>query len=321
MATLRKTSSVVESGILAAIAIVFALIGAYIPVLSLFANFVWPLPLILCGRRNGLKWSILCLLVAAIIVSIIVSPIQALSLIVVFGLIGVVMGECFRRDFSPIKIMLIGSVASLIGILLSFLTGYFLMHIDVIHVFLQSMDQGFQMSLDFYKNIGYTPEQMEEATKAMTLMMEMVKMILPLGFLLLAPFMVFINYWAAQKVLSKLGDNYPWFPDFKEWQFPKWVLFIYGFGLILIMGFANNHAAIGYQIGFNMFIGSSFFMMIQALACIRWYVLNSNKPKWYFSIAVFLIFINSFISQMAVLFGAYDMLFDFRRGKGFGKKK
>lgn len=59
----RKTSAIVESGILAAIAVIFTLIGNYIPVLDVIVSVWWPLPIILCGRRNGLMWSVLCLLV------------------------------------------------------------------------------------------------------------------------------------------------------------------------------------------------------------------------------------------------------------------
>ena len=48
---IRKTSAMVEAGILAAVAIVMALISMYVPVLGAFVNFVWPLPIVICGWR------------------------------------------------------------------------------------------------------------------------------------------------------------------------------------------------------------------------------------------------------------------------------
>lgn len=39
---IRKTSAMVEAGILAAIAIVFAIISMYVPVIGSFINFLWP---------------------------------------------------------------------------------------------------------------------------------------------------------------------------------------------------------------------------------------------------------------------------------------
>ena len=54
-----------------------ALISMYVPVLGAFVNFVWPLPIVICGCRHGLKWSVMTLLVATIIVAMIISPINA----------------------------------------------------------------------------------------------------------------------------------------------------------------------------------------------------------------------------------------------------
>ena len=61
---IRKTSAMVEAGILAAIAIVFAIISMYVPVIGSFINFLWPLPIAICGMRNGLRWSVMTLIVA-----------------------------------------------------------------------------------------------------------------------------------------------------------------------------------------------------------------------------------------------------------------
>ena len=52
---IRKTSAMVEAGILAAVAIVMALISMYVPVLGAFVNFVWPLPIVICGCRHRLE--------------------------------------------------------------------------------------------------------------------------------------------------------------------------------------------------------------------------------------------------------------------------
>ena len=321
MAIIRKTSALVESGILSAFAVVFALIGAYIPILSLFANLFWPVPIILIGRRHGLKWSFLCLAVSGIIVSVLVNPIHGLALVAVLGLIGITMGECFRRELPPVKIMLIGSVSAFVALCISFGLGYFLMNIDLIAVFKNISETSFGMTTEFYSKMGLNEEQMKEITENGKLMAEMGKMIFPAAFILFAPFSVFSNYWVACKVLNKLGDNFPWFPPFREWQFPRWFLFVYGIALVLLMMYNTQHDAPLFVVGFNLYAVSSIFLLIQALACASWYINKFNKPKWYFTVAIFLIFLNQVISQIFVLFGAYDMVFDFRHRPGFGKRK
>jgi len=312
---IRKTSALVESGILAAIATVFTIIGAYVPILSLIANFVWPLPIILCGRRNGLKWSFLCLMVAGVIAAILVSPIHALSVVAVFGLIGLTMGECMRRQMSPVKLMLISSIGAFISFIISMLIGYLLMHINVLEVFLDSMNQGFTMSIDFYRQMGYGADQLAQITTEMDIMKKMVRMILPVAFIMVAPFTVFVNYWAARKILSKLGDYYPWFPPFAQWSMPRYTLLPYGLSIILLMQFNTRQEHPVYQFAFNLFVFSNVLLIVQALALIYWYIETKGKPRWWFSACFAIIFISQFISQIAVLLGAYDLVFDFRHRK------
>ena len=140
---IRKTSALVEAGILAAIEVVFALVGSYVPVLSLFADFLLPLPIALCGQRNGFKWSLGSLLVAAMIIAIIVNPVQALSVVAVFGLIGLTVGYCMHRRLSPVKLLLFGSLSGLVAIGFSFLIGYLVLGINMIQMMLDSMQQEF----------------------------------------------------------------------------------------------------------------------------------------------------------------------------------
>ena len=92
---MRKTSAMVEAGILSAIAIVMALIAMYVPVIGAFVNFVWPLPIIICGMRHGFKYSVMTLIVATIIVAIVISPIQAFFLGAIFGLLGLILGVLY----------------------------------------------------------------------------------------------------------------------------------------------------------------------------------------------------------------------------------
>ena len=108
----RKTSAIVESGILAAIAVIFTLIGNYIPVLDVIVSVWWPLPIILCGRRNGLMWSVLCLLVTGAVVAVLISPLQAVTQVLILGILGLVMGEGMRRQKSPASVLLWGSLGA-----------------------------------------------------------------------------------------------------------------------------------------------------------------------------------------------------------------
>ena len=120
----RRTSALVEAGILAAIAVLFTIVSNYIPVLSFIANVIWPLPIILCGRRNGLKWSILSLIVAGIIVAMLLSPVMAITEVLILGIVGLAMGEAMRRQMSPAQVLSVGTLATLVSLALSIAAGF-----------------------------------------------------------------------------------------------------------------------------------------------------------------------------------------------------
>ena len=65
-----KTKSMTESGLLAAITVITALIGVYVPLLGTVAILLWPLPILVLEVRHGIKWSLMSVLVAGIIMSI-----------------------------------------------------------------------------------------------------------------------------------------------------------------------------------------------------------------------------------------------------------
>lgn len=223
----RKTSAIVESGILAAIAVIFTLIGNYIPVLDVIVSVWWPLPIILCGRRNGLMWSVLCLLVTGAVVAVLISPLQAVTQVLILGILGLVMGEGMRRQKSPASVLLWGSLGALLSVVLSGLAAYFLMGINVVESFTHAIAESVQMTKDIYDTLGVSGIM---TTESLERMQHMLSLVLPAGLLLSCPISAFVNYWAARKVLSRLGDPYPWFPPLPRgpcrvgsWEGTDWV--------------------------------------------------------------------------------------------------
>ena len=160
----HKTSAMVEAGILAAIAIVFALISTYVPVLGMLVNFIWCLPIILCGMRNGLRWSIMTLAVSGAVISILISPLNALLLVAVFGPLGLVLGECMRRKLPPIKLMAISSVAAFVSLMISVGITFVVLGADPISMFFGMFDDALADIIGIYKQQGLSEEQIQAAT-------------------------------------------------------------------------------------------------------------------------------------------------------------
>lgn len=309
----HKTSAMVEAGILAAIAIVFALISTYVPVLGILVNFIWSLPIILCGMRNGLRWSIMTLVVSGTAISILISPLNALLLVPVFGLLGLVLGECMRRKMPPMKLMMIGSVAAFISLMISVTITFFVMGIDPISLFFQTFDQALLDITDFYRQQGLSEEQIAAAIKSAQDSFKLTRLVLPGSFILCAPLITFVNYLAARAVLSKLGGHFEKFPPFINLHLPRWIIVPYAISLFILYQFDGQTENILYLIGVNAQLVCSILLVLQGIAVIFWYIKNKNLPKWWGKLAIVLIFLSQFVSQYVVLVGAFDLFFDFRK--------
>ena len=106
----------VEGAICAAIAIVFNLLFAYVPFMGIILNLIMPLPLVVCGMRNGMRWSIMAAVVSTVLVAMTVNPIHALFYIGVYGVMGIVLGECMHRHLPAQKLLLYASIGALASI-------------------------------------------------------------------------------------------------------------------------------------------------------------------------------------------------------------
>lgn len=312
---MRKTSSMVEAGILAAIAIVMALIAMYVPVIGAFVNFVWPLPIIICGMRNGLKWSIMSLIVASIIIAIIISPIQAFFLGAIFGLLGLILGECMRRRFPPMKLMLYGSIGAVIALILNIVLSFAVLDIDPIAMMFKSFEESLTTMGDFYRSHGVSEEDTKAAVASYAEMIKMMRVIMPGAFLLSAPMLAFANYYVAKKVMQRLGETFEDMVPFRDWAFPSWILAPFFASLVGVTYFYVNKMTDTwmYSLCVNIQTVCTFSLVLQAVCLIYWYVYTNNKPKWWAGVATTLIFIVPIISQVMVYVGAMDMVMDFRK--------
>lgn len=316
----NKTSAMVEAGILSAIAIVFALINMYVPFVGMFLNFIWPLPIILCGTRHGMRWSIMSLLVAGAAIAILITPLHAFTLTAVFGMLGVVLGECMRRRLTPLRLLAVGSVAAFISLMVSLLISILIMGINPLVMFFDTFDKSLLEVSAFYRQQGMNEEEIEKAIASAKHMFGMVRIIMPAAFLICAPLITFANYQAARAILNKLGEHFAGFPPFTSWDVPRWTLIPYGLSLLMITYYMSQPASALYLLGVNIQMVCSVIYVMQGLSVGFWYIEKQGRPKWWRTILVSLIFISQFVSQVVVLFGAFDLIFDFRRKRPVSPK-
>lgn len=312
---MRQTNirSMVEGGLLAGIAIIFAIISAYLPVIGPFVNLLWPVPIILLGVRHGYRWSIMATVVAGVIIAMLLHPLQAVSVVVGFGLIGIILGYAFRMEFSPGKTMIWGSVASLLSKAALLGIGAAVTGVNPLEMQSDVMAKATEQGIEFYRNLGLAEQELAKISESMTVMIELLKVILPAGFIMAAVVDTFLNFAIAKIVLKKLGNKVPDFTPFKNWILPDYIVYFFALALVMIYWGQSRDITILYRVGMNMQVITSTLLLVQGLALFYYVVDKYNLSRIVKGIILFMILTNGFFTQILIFAGAIDSIIDYRR--------
>ena len=113
-----ETNAVVLAGMCTALAVVLSVIGFYMPLISLVVFLLIPLPIAYLGMKEGTSWSIIVTAGIMILDSVFFGFISAAFLCAIFGVLGVILGICYRNKVSAAATLAAGAVvvlAALIG--------------------------------------------------------------------------------------------------------------------------------------------------------------------------------------------------------------
>lgn len=311
-----STRSIVEAGIMSAIAIVFALISAYVPIIGVFVNLIWPVPIILLGIRHGFRWSVMATVVAAVIIAILMHPLQAIGIVVGFGLIGIVLGHAFRAGFGPFKAILWGAAASLVSKIAVIGLGIAITGINPLNMFEgDMMEKTLTQVTDIYRGFGIPETTLVQMQEQMQAVFKLFQIVLPAGFVLASVFDTYLNYVVARAVLRRLGHHIPSFPPFKEWTMPRAVLFAFIAAVALMYFGKTQELKLLFNIGMNIQFAASVLLIGQGLALFYFLADKYNLSRLIRNIILVLIISNGFLTQIVIFAGVYDLAVDYRQLK------
>lgn len=303
----------VEGGVLSAIAIIFAMISAYLPVIGPFINLIWPVPIILLGVRHGYKWSIMATAVAGILIAILMHPLHAVSVVVGFGLIGITIGHAFRHKFSPVKTMVWGSAASFISKIAIIGIAIAVLGTNPLNMQGEVIEKAMAQAMDFYRNMGIKEEELATMAETMKQMLGLMQMILPIGLAGAAVVDTYLNFWVAKAVLRRMGHYVEPFPPIKEWTFPRAAAYVFVGAMAAVYFGKSQDIILLYNIGFNVYIGAMLVLGAQGLAVFYYLADKYNLSKILRAAILFLVLSNGFLTQVLIFVGIYDLMADYRK--------
>lgn len=309
-----KVKSTTESGLLVAITVIMALMAVYLPLLGIAATLLWPLPIIVLIVRHGIKYGILSVAAAAIIMTMLISPVSAVHMTAAFGPTSLALGYGFYKGLSAARILLYGITASLFGVFLTAGLTMLLTGVNPLSMSEQigSMKEAAAAAFQMYETMGMSADMLAQSKQEFMDAMEYVVMLLPMVFLLSGTITAWLNFAIGGRVLRRLGHHVTALPDFDAWRLPKVILYIFGFALVGLYWGSRTGVELLQQVSLNAYVLSTLAGFIQGAAVLS-SIARDRVSRWLFWIIMAFIFLNGATSQILAVFGLSDMLFDYRR--------
>ena len=307
-----RVRPMVEGGVLSAVAIIFAIISAYLPVVGPFVNLIWPVPIILLGVRHGYKWSILATAVAGLLIAMLMHPLHAVSVVVGFGLIGIVLGYTIRAEYPPMKAVMWGTVASVISKVAVLAISAAVLGMNPLSMQTDVLSKAVEQSVELYRGFGMAEENLAQVASNMKGLVDLLKVILPAGFILAAVVDTYLNFMIARTVLRKLGHHVEGFPPFKLWSLPRFIGYFFVFSLVGMYWGKSRELVMLYNVSANIQVLTSMFLFVQGMALFYYVADKYNLSRLTRGIILVLILTNGFLSQGLIFAGGIDMAVDYR---------
>ena len=91
--------------------------------------------------------------------------------------------------------------------------------------------------------------------------------------------------------------------------------------MMLIFFGQNYQDSLVYRGGYTLYMMMNMLLLVQGLSLIRWYVEYRHYPRILLPLSLLLTFTLPIASQLVVVLGAYEMVFDLRKIRKPGAKK
>lgn len=299
-----STRSVVESGILTALMIVFAMIGLSVPMLGFFGSILVPMTIAVVGVRHGFRWSILSVVSAVIAIAFLLGPLTALIEGGVFGVIGILIGYGLRKQWSVSRLLIFPAIVLMLAVVVQFWASAWVMNLDPAQMWTSLGEQLEETMRDMYVNQGLSEEQIGVAMDSLQDQLSIMKKVLVAGLFCSGIAISYIINYLTRLVLGRIGTyEIPEIPTIQGWRIPDWALHIFLVGLISY--FVKRYVPFLEYIGYNLMYLGGIMLFIRGISCI-WRISESYTSSRLVRWIVLAIFIA--MSQSAAIFGALDVL-------------
>lgn len=273
---MKNTKFITEGAALLAIYAMLLLISMYVPILGAVVTFALPLPFILLTIRYKLS-SAFVIFTAALFITVIVSQPMNLVKTTMFGLIGIVLGYMYKKQKKPVEILMAGTLAYLIGIMLIYVASIKFFNIDL----MKQMQNMFNESMTQSENI-VTAAGMpisKEQKELFVQFNDVLQTLLPSLLVMVSVCFSWITVMISGSVLRKLKhDVIPW-PKFKDIQLPKSIVWYYVIFILLSTFIKVEPTSYLHMVFSNLYVIFALLLVLQGLTFIAFLAHSKGFTK------------------------------------------
>lgn len=265
---MKRTRLITEGAVLLAVYAVLLLTFLYVPVISMVAIFVLPLPFLLFMVRY--PFSSTCMFLgASILVTIIIS--SPLSLVNTFmsGIIGISLGYMYKKKKGPTEILLVGMLVYLLNFVLIYVVSVQFFNIDFFKQMQDMFTQGMEQSEKIMKAAGapISPEQKDLLGQ----FSDMLRILLPSLLVMVSLIYSWITVLIAGNVLQKLKYTIAPWPKFRDIRLPKSIVWYYVVFILLSTFMKVESDSYAHVTFSNLYAIFSLLLVFQGFAFITFF--------------------------------------------------
>ena len=273
---MKNTKFITEGAALLAIYAMLLLISMYVPILGAVVTFALPLPFILLTIRYKLS-SAFVIFTAALFITVIVSQPMNLVKTTMFGLIGIVLGYMYKKQKKPVEILMAGTLAYLIGIMLIYVASIKFFNIDLMKQMQNMFNESMTQSEKIVTAAGMPISK--EQKELFAQFNDVLQTLFPSLLVMVSVCFSWITVMISGSVLRKLKhDVIPW-PKFKDIQLPKSIVWYYVVFILLSTFIKVEPTSYLHMVFSNLYVIFALLLVLQGLTFIAFLAHSKGFTK------------------------------------------
>lgn len=310
-----ETNAVVLAGMCTALAVVLSVVGFYMPLISLVVFLLIPLPIAYLGMKEGTSWSIIVTAGIMILDSVFFGFISAAFLCAIFGVLGVILGICYRNKVSSAATLVTGAAVVLAALIGQAFAAMYVLNVPPMIFGGEAMDSMEQQMMGQMAQL-YSGELLTQAQENVKQMMDAIRKSIPAATLGAAFFYTWASMTLGKKIFTRLGiRDIPGMPSFERWELPRFFVGLYV--LVFAMQYITNGNAMLETVQYNLGLVCILVFWLQGLATLWWMPRKypfARPLRW---IIAGLSVIMGMVQMIIVLLGLSDMVLQYRKKRNY----